>query len=216
MHPRELLGRVRRLPITAAFGGTLAAGELGLAVLDPARREWVITWSSTNVARLGEEPLGPLLASPFVVLDHRLGWLVLGCAGLAAVESRLGWARTLAVALAAHVVGTAVSEAVIWSRVRSGPLPADALHQIDVGPSYVVVGALAAAVVVARPTGLRLAAAGLISALSPQLLAGLSRFDLAAVGHLTAAVMGGIGGWVCVVVESDRLQIQDRQPIRTR
>lgn len=180
---------VRRVPVTAAFVVLLTAGEIAYSLLARPDAQRLVAWASTNVTRLRSEPLGPMLASAVVVQEDPLAWLVIGGAAIAIVEWRLGWWRVLVAALAAHVLGTLVSEGIVAWRVHAGSLPTSALHQDDVGVSYVVVGALAAVVAVA-PRLVQLAALGLLLVLAPALLDGITSLGVAAVGHLTSAVVG--------------------------
>lgn len=190
---RQAVLSARRVPVTVVFVALLAAGELTYALLARPDAMRLAAWASTNVARLRTEPIGPLLVSAFVVVDHPAAWLIVGAPAFAIVEWRLGWWRALVAAALPHVVGTLVSEGVVWWRVRAGALPASDLHQIDVGASYVVVGILAVAAVVA-PRAVRIVAAVLLLALAPALLEGISTLYVDAVGHLTAAVTGVASG----------------------
>ena len=205
---------VRRLPLTVGFACALAAAEVCYAAVSTGEANRVAAWASTNVARLTTEPVGPLAASVFVVPDYRVLWLVLGTLGCAIVEAHLGWRRTLLVAATAQLAGTAVSEGVVWWRVGHGRLPNSALHQVDVGVSYVVVGLLSAAVVVGRPLAAKVLAGVSLAGIAPDLLEGLSRLDVTPVGHLTALVVAGIFQWVLLVTHTKRLRIQDWQPTR--
>jgi hypothetical protein len=192
---KEAVMATRRVPVTVAFVVLLGAAEIGYALLARPDALRLAAWASTNVTRLRSEPVGPMVVSAFVVQDDPLAWLVVGAAALAIVEWRLGWWRALLAALAAHVIGTVVSEGIVWWRVRARVLPAGAVHQLDVGVSYVVVGLLAAALVVAPRFGQILAAALLVG-LSPALLDGVTSLNVAAVGHLTALVSGIASGLV--------------------
>jgi hypothetical protein len=174
----------------------LTAAEISYASAPEHVKTAVARWSSTNVANLTHEPFGPLVASAFVVEQHRLLWLVLAVLSCAALESRAGWQRTLIVLGASHVLGTLVSEGIVWWRIEHGQLPSSSRHLDDVGVSYVVVGLLCA-VVVACAIRWRVLAGVVLLGLTPPLLEGITKFDVTAVGHLTAAVVGGGGGlWV--------------------
>jgi hypothetical protein len=214
---RLALGLARelaRIPLTVAFAGALAVAEIGYLSLSTRHADRVVAWASTNVDRLTTEPLGPLVLSVFVVGEHRLLWLLLGTLGCAIVELRFGWRRTLLVAVVAQVGGTAVSEGIVWWRVGHDRLPDRALHQVDVGVSYVVVGLLTLAVVTGRPRVLRVIAGAALAVLAPNLLTGLTALEVSPVGHLTAFLAAGIISGVLLVGESRRPRIHD--PMRTR
>jgi hypothetical protein len=91
-------------------------------------------------------------------------------------------------------VGTGVSEGVLALRVARGLEPAAARSIVDVGPSFVVVGVLVATVVGGKCRWWRAAAALGFGLLVPSLFDGLSRWDVAAVGHVTAIAVGAGGG----------------------
>jgi hypothetical protein len=192
---KETLLAVRRVPVTVGFVALLAAAEIGYALLARPDATRLAAWASTNVDRLRTEPIGPMVVSAFVVEDHPFAWLVIAAVAFALVEWRVGWWRALAPAVAAHVVGTLVSEGIVWWRVDDHALPTSELYQLDIGASYVVVGVLAVAVVVAPRAG-QIVAAGLLVALSPSLLDGTSTLAVPAVGHLTAAAVGFASGAV--------------------
>ena len=183
----------RRVPVTGVFVALLALAEIVYATLTHPAAQRFAEWASTNVDRLRAEPLGPMIVSAFVVQEDPLPWLVVGGVAFAIVEWRLGWWRALVTALAAHVIGTLVSEGIVWWRVHHGALPASALRQLDVGTSYVVAGLLAAVVAVG-PRIARIVAAVLLPALSPALLEGITGLEVAAVGHLTSVVVGLASG----------------------
>lgn len=181
--------RARAAPLTSTVTGALGLAELGYLRLPGHIQTEVAAWASTNVHRLTTEPAGPMLASAFVVQEQRLLWFVLAGFGCAAVESRVGWRRTLLVVVSTHVTGTLVSEGVVWWRYHHGRLPASQLLLDDVGVSYIVVGLLVAAAVLG-PLAVRLVALAALGMLAQPLLTGLTRLDYAAVGHLTAATAG--------------------------
>jgi hypothetical protein len=190
---RVAVAAARRVPVTGVFVALLAVAEIVYATLTQPAAHRLVEWASTNVDRLRAEPIGPMLLSAFVVQEDPLPWLIVGGAAFAVVEWRLGWWRALVTALAAHVIGTLVSEGIVWWRVHHGTLPASAVRQLDVGASYVVVGLLAAAVVVGPRIGQILAGA-LLLALSPALLEGITGLEVAAVGHLTSVAVGLASG----------------------
>jgi hypothetical protein len=187
---------LRRLPLSCALFVSLGAAELVYSRLPAGSKDSVSAWASTNVHRLSHEPLGPLVVSGFVVEQHRLLWLALAGAASVAVELRLGWLRSLLVLVSAHVVGTLLSEGILWLRVQRGDLPLSALRIDDVGPSYLVVGLLGAAVVLG-PGRVRCAAVLVLGVLSPGLLEGVTSLDVTALGHIIAVATGSaVAYWV--------------------
>ena len=203
-----------RYRLTISFAAVLLAAEAGRAVLAPHCVARLDAWASTNVARLTTEPILPVLVSPFVARDHQIVWLALVALGMGMVEARWGWARTLALAIAAHVGGTVMSEAIVWWRVEHGRLPESARHQLDVGVSYIAVSMLTAAVIVGASTTLRIVAGIALVVIAPDITSGLTGLEVAAVGHVTACVLTGIVT-TCSVVRTKRMPDESRRSADT-
>jgi hypothetical protein len=93
------------------------------------------------------------------------------------------------------VIGTLVSEGIVGYRVSHGALPPAARLITDVGPSYVVVAAIAVAVLYA-PWLARAAALLDLAVLTfaGGIFSGLGQLQVAAVGHTTALVVGTLAG----------------------
>ena len=180
---------LRRYGFAVAYLGCFLAVELTYTLLDPAAQARLIAWASTNVANLEHEPVGPLLASAFVAPGYFGAWPVLIALALFGANRALGNVRTALVCLAGHVVGSLVSEGIVAYRVDVGQLSAANRYLTDVGPSYVVLSAIVNALACGTWLARTLAAADLALLVFPgQIFAGLSRLDVAAVGHLTAAL----------------------------
>ncbi|OLB80905.1 MAG: hypothetical protein AUI14_05210 [Actinobacteria bacterium 13_2_20CM_2_71_6] len=93
----------------------------------------------------------------------------------------------------AHVLGTVISEGILWYRVAHGALPDSYLHIRDVGPSYVVAAALVAGIAYATWPGRVLCAIGFLI-VAPDLFGGLFQLEVSAVGHVCAmATALGVG-----------------------
>jgi hypothetical protein len=151
----------------------------------------VLQAASTNIDHLTHDPWFVLPVSAFFTRGG-LPFALAGCllfVGL--LELSAGHRTALAVAASGHVIGTAVSEAVVATRLAAGDLPDSARRMLDVGPSYVLV-ACAATLISWPQLDVRLRAVCAV-AIAPvfaftawRLPAG--RVD--AIGHLTAAVVG--------------------------
>jgi hypothetical protein len=178
--------------------GYTAALGVGTALLHsrprPERDAW-LDWASTNLANAPHHPVGALVASALLTDGDLAGWLVLSLVGLGALGWRLGAWRTATVVVAAHVLGTVVSEGILGIRVASGALPHSELHIRDIGPSYVVVAALVAGLAYAPWPGRVPCALGFL-AVAPSLFGGLFQLEVSAVGHVcaiaVALVVGGL------------------------
>jgi hypothetical protein len=170
-----------------AYLSLFLAFELTYLLLDPAAQARVIAWASTDVANLEHEPAGPLLLSALVTPGFFAVWPVLLGLAVFGASRALGNVAAALVCLAGHVIGTLVSEGIVAYRIGSGQLPAADRYLPDVGPSYLVVAAVVIALACGSWLARALAAVDLAVLVFPgHIFAGLSRLDLAAVGHLTA------------------------------
>jgi hypothetical protein len=180
---------LRRYAFAVAYLAGFVAAELVYTMLDPGAQARLIAWASTNVANLEHEPVGPLLVSAFVTPGFFAAWPVLMGLALFGANRALGNARTALVCLAGHVIGSLVSEGILAYRIDVGQLSAANRHITDVGPSYVVLSAIVIALVCGGRLARTLSAVALVVLVFPgQIFGGLSQLDVAAVGHLTAAL----------------------------
>ena len=103
------------------------------------------------------------------------------------------------VCAAGHVIGTLVSEGIVAYRVSHGALPPAERFIIDVGPSYVVVAAIAVALLyggwLARGAALLDLA---VLTFAGDIFSGLGQLEVAAVGHTTAIATGAIAGGLAI------------------
>jgi len=176
-----------RYAFAGAFLTCFVVTGLVYALLDPGAQATFTDWASTNVANLEHEPVLPLLLSAFVAPGYLLTWPVLIALALFGANRAVGTARIALVCLAAHVIGTLVSEGIVAYRVDAGQLSAASRHLTDVGPSYVVVAAVVVALALGTWLARALAAIDLVILVFPgAIFGGLSQLDVAAVGHLTA------------------------------
>jgi hypothetical protein len=116
-------------------------------------------------------------------------------AGIVRANHVLGNWRTVAVCAAAHLAGTLVSEGIVAYRVHIGAIPVADRYLLDVGPSYVVVAAIAVAVLYG-PWLARAAALADLALLVfvGHIFAGLGQLQVSAVGHVTALAVGAVLG----------------------
>lgn len=152
-------------------------------------------WLSTNLDTLTGSPLhaaGALLGSAFVAEESVGWWALFAVAGLVVAGRRLGATRTAGLALAVHLLATAVSEGLLAVRLAAGAADVADRGQLDVGPSYLVVGVLVAAVAYGRRWE-RVAPAVAFALVAPYLFEGLGDLQVTPVGH-TAAMLLGLGG----------------------
>ena len=180
-----------RYAVAWAYLAGFVITELSYAALPSGDQAAVLRWASTNVVNLRHDPVGSLAASAFIPAAFGTAWPLLIALALFGANRALGNWRTAVVCVAGHVLGTLVSEGIVDYRVTRGALPAFAARILDVGPSYIVVAAIAVAVLYgSRPAR---AAAALDLALlvfAGNIFGGLTKLDVAAVGHLTAIIVG--------------------------
>ncbi len=184
---------LRRPPkVALAYAAVLGLGALVLAATPPATRERLLDASSTDIPHLLHDPWLVLPASAVWVTGLAAYWLPFSMLAVAAVERMLGAAVTAALVLAVHTVATLASEGLLWARVAAGGLSAQSLHVLDVGPSYVVIAAVGAALVLAprRRVLLLLTLSLPVLASSVQ---GLPALQVAAVGHVVSLTLGAAG-----------------------
>jgi hypothetical protein len=169
----------------ACFLGT----ELVYTQLNPNAQARLIEWASTDVANLTREPAGPLVLSALVTPGHFVFSPALIALAIFGANRALGNARTALVCLAGHVIGSAVSEGIVAYRVDAGQLAVADRYLTDVGPSYVVVSAIVIATLCGTWPARTLAVIDFaVMVFAGHIFGGLSQLDVAAVGHLTAAL----------------------------
>lgn len=176
------------------FAGFVVAESI-YAGLPSRDQSAVVAWASTNVVNLHHNPIGTLVASAFVPTSLIAPWPVAIALALFGANRVLGNGRTALLCLTGQVLGTLVSEGIVDYRVGHGSLPASAARIVDVGPSYVVVSALAVALLYGSLAA-RLAAAADLAALvfASRIFTGLTHLDVAAVGHATALAVSLVLG----------------------
>jgi hypothetical protein len=172
----------------------LLAASLFVAARAEDDRHATLLWASTNLENLADHPLRALVLSAFLTDGDAVAWTVLAAVGLAGVAAATGPWRAVLVAVAAHVLGTAVSEGTLGVRIARGLAPAAERGIIDVGPSFVVVGVLVTTVVAGSRWWWRVAALVGFALAAPSLFDGLLDGDVAALGHVTALVVGLAAG----------------------
>jgi hypothetical protein len=174
----------------------VTAAEIWYTLAPPAARHAVLGWSSTNVHNLHAHPAAAMVASAFFYSPGFVPvWPALIALALFPACGVLGNWRTAVVCAAGHVIGTLVSEGIAGYRIDHGTLPASVRYLLDVGPSYIVVAAIAVAILyggwLARGAALLDLA---LLAFVGDIFAGLGHLEVAAVGHVTAIATGVLAG----------------------
>ncbi len=194
------MGSVSRYGIAWLYLAGFVVAELIYAALPSSDQSAVLQWASTNVVNLHHDPVGSLVVSAFVPGGFSATWPILIALALFGANRALGNWRTAVVCVAGHVLGTLVSEGIVDYRVTRGLLPASDTRILDVGPSYIVVSAIAVAVLYG--SWLARVAAALdfaVLVVGGHIFSGLSQLDVAAVGHTTAiavsVLLGSLLAW---------------------
>jgi hypothetical protein len=185
---------IDRYSVAVGYAAGLVLGAVLLRARPvPEQRRW-LDWASTDLANARTHPLGSLVVSAFLTEGEVRWWVPLALVALGVVGARFGAWRTALLVAAAHVLGTVVSEGILAYRIAAGAVPASYRYLVDVGPSYVVVAALAAGMGYARWPGRLLCAAG-FAVVAPSLFGGLFQLEVSAVGHVCAIVVAlALGG----------------------
>lgn len=186
----------RRTPVaTACYAAVLVIAALWFA-LQPARvQTGVLAGSSSDVWHLGRDPWIVLPASALWIVEDPVYWIAAVVWSVGVLERRRGMRLAVGVGISAHVLGTALSEGLVWARVADGDLPMSARHLLDVGPSYVVVGCgFAVLCDRAAPALTRWLSAAVLAPILATTVMGLPTGDVSAVGHLVAVAVGVVVG----------------------
>jgi hypothetical protein len=149
MLSRALL--LRRLIPAVGYAAMLAVASEALATLSEVGQTRWLEWSSTNLANLGTHPVAAMVVSAFLAQGYVTVWVVLAILGIGVTGLALGAWRTVALIGSAHVLGTLISEGVLWYQISTGAAPVAQERILDVGPSYVVISALVAGILFGGP-----------------------------------------------------------------
>jgi len=184
------------------------------ALLSPHDQAAFVRWASTSVHNLRYDPAGSLVVSAFVTQGFVAAWPALIALAMFGANQVLGNWRTVAVCAAGQLIGTLVSEGIVAYRVSEGLLPGSYRHLIDVGPSYVVVAAIAVAVLYGSWPARAAAALDLALLVGVgNIFGGLSTLNVPAVGHATALAVGATGG---SVLAWERRRRRERSAVQPR
>jgi hypothetical protein len=185
--------------VASLYLAGVVLAEIGYAALRRPDQAAVLRWASTNVVNLRHDPLGSLVASAFFPAGSAAAWPALIALAMFGANRALGNWPTVLVCAAGQVIGTLVSEGIVAYRVAHGLLPVADRHIIDVGPSYVVVSAIVVAILYGSwPARLAAALDFALLVFVGDIFAGLSRLEVAAVGHLTAIAVAAVAGSLLV------------------
>lgn len=135
---------IRSAPGTYIWLAALFVTTVIVHQMSPDFEEDFLRQRSTNIHELSHDPVRVLLVSALWI-DSGL-WLpyaVLYTVFHAPAERWLGTLRWLAVAIAAHVLASLVSEGILAWAIRHGHVPESAANTLDIGVSYALAGVVA-------------------------------------------------------------------------
>src|ERR1700735_2619629 len=135
-----------RYAVAWSYLAAVSVAEVSYALLPDHDRAALLQWASTNVHNLQHDPVGCMIISAFFPDGSARAWPALIALALFGANRALGNWRAAAVCVGRHVGGALGREGILDYRVAPGTLPASSRHILDVGPSYVVVAAIAAAI----------------------------------------------------------------------
>ncbi len=200
---------VRATPLAAFFAFSLVAVEAVMALLSPEQQVAVARASSTNITHLAIDPLFVLPASAFVDQGNGFLWLPLSLILIGGLERKLGTGRTMLLVFGAHVLATLISEGMLLLQIAWHDAPRSDVNILDVGPSYVILAAIAACLVLGS-WKLRLAATISGAIVIPGLLVGLDGWGMSAMGHLCSLILGAL--FALALTERSRRWMASRRP----
>jgi hypothetical protein len=178
-------------PLAACFALGLVLVEFVMWLLPNADETALARAASTNITHLAIDPLFVLPASAFVDLGNTWLWVPLTLILLGGLERMLGRGRALMIVFGAHVIATVISEGMLLLQIAWHAQPRSQVNILDVGPSYVILAAMAACLLLGS---WKLKAAAFVSGciVIPGLLVGIDGLDMSALGHLCSLILGAV------------------------
>ncbi|MFI6880521.1 rhomboid-like protein [Streptomyces sp. NPDC050400] len=185
---RRVGAYVRSAPGTYVWLAALFVTTVAVHHMSPEFEEEFLRQRSTNLHELSQNPMRVLVSSAFWI-DGATWWpyAVLYTVFHAQAERWLGTLRWLAVAAAAHVLATLISEGALLWAIRHGHAPPSSVNTLDVGVSYALAGVVAVLTYrISAPWRYLYLAVVLVIYGSP-LVTGRTFTDL---GHFTSVLIG--------------------------
>ncbi|MFF9511368.1 rhomboid-like protein [Streptomyces sp. NPDC014724] len=135
---------IRSAPGTYIWLAALFVTTVIVHQMSPDFEEDFLRQRSTNIHELSHDPVRVLIVSALWIDSGRwLPYAVLYTVFHASAERWLGTLRWLAVAIAAHVLASLVSEGILAWAIRHGHVPESAANTLDIGVSYALAGVVA-------------------------------------------------------------------------
>ncbi|MFJ9431221.1 rhomboid-like protein [Streptomyces sp. NPDC101490] len=184
----HVLAYVRSAPGTYVWLGLLLVTTVLMHRMSPEFEEEFLRQRSTNLHELSADPVRVLVSSAFWIDGGSwLPYAVLYTVFHAQAERWLGTLRWLAVAAAAHVLATFISEGALLWGIRHGLAPQSSVNTLDVGVSYALAGVVAVLTYRIAAPWRYVYLAGVLVVYGAPLVTGRTFTDL---GHFTSVLIG--------------------------
>ncbi|MCX4455030.1 hypothetical protein OG585_20520 [Streptomyces sp. NBC_01340] len=134
---------IRSAPGTYVWLAILFVTTVALHHMSPDFEEDFLRQRSTNIHELSDNPVRVLITSAmWIDGGFWLPYVALFTVFHSQAERWLGTLRWLAVAVAAHVMATLISEGALLGAIRRGAAPHSAVDTLDIGVSYALAGVM--------------------------------------------------------------------------
>ncbi|MEU5954885.1 rhomboid-like protein [Streptomyces sp. NPDC047525] len=179
---------IRSAPGTYIWLAVLFVTTVAMHHMSPEFEQDFLRQRSTNIHELSTNPVRVLVSSALWIDGGTwLSYAVLYTVFHATAERWLGTARWLAVAAAAHIMATLISEGLLALAIHHGAAPPSSVNTLDVGVSYALAGVIAV-LTYWVPTPWRYAYLLIVIAVyGTPLITGRTFTDL---GHFTSVLIG--------------------------
>ncbi|MFJ4770306.1 rhomboid-like protein [Streptomyces uncialis] len=185
---RAVRAYVRSAPGTYGWLALLLVTTVLLHQMSPEFETGFLRRRSTNIHELSTHPVRVLISSALWIDGSSwLPYAVLYSLFHAPAERWLGTLRWLAVAVAAHVLATLVSEGALLWAIRHGLAPESSVNTLDIGVSYALAGVVAVLTYHIAPPWRYGYLVGVLVVYGIPLAAGRTFTD---VGHFTSVLIG--------------------------
>lgn len=176
------------LLLAAAYPLALLITDAVVRARPLAQQEAWRAWASTNLDNLADHPVAAMICSAFVGDESPVPWLLPAAVALWAAARVLGTGQAVLVLGATHAIATLISQSITAHRIAVGAADPVVRAARDIGPSYVVAGALAIGLVLGGRAE-RVGCAALLVVLVPSLVDGLVSWQIAPLGHVAALLL---------------------------
>jgi hypothetical protein len=197
-------------PMALAYAIGLVTVQAVMKLLPYGEQMSIARAASTNITHLAIDPLFVLPASAVVDMGNTWLWVPLTLILLGGLERKFGAGRAFMLVFGAHVLASLISEGMLLLQIAWHAAPRSDVDIVDVGPSYVILAAISACLLLGS---WRLKIAAVISGaiVIPGLLVGIDGLDMSAMGHLSSLLLGTL--FALALTSRGRAWIARRRPV---